>query len=217
MDFGAVWDSRTIFLEGFVTTLELAAIAIACGTVLGLVCALLRAARLPVVGWIVQVYVLLFRGTPLLLQLFFIYFVLPVVGVEIDMFTTVTIGLTLYSGAYVTEIIRAGIEAVAKGQRDAGLSLGMSFSQLMRHVVLPQAGLVTLPVLVGWWIGVVKDTTLATIIGYKELLFNAQEVIDRTGAAPAVYLTVAILYFAICFPLSRVVKRLERLAAVGLS
>ncbi len=169
---------------------------------------------MPFVSWIFRAYIWLFRGTPLLMQLFFIFFGLPFLGIEVDAFLAVVIGLTLYSGAYITEIIRAGIESVAKGQNDAALSLGMSFPQMMRRVILPQAGLVTLPPLVGFWIGMVKDTSLATIIGYNELLHNAQEIIDRTGRSTEVYLTVAVLYFAVCFPLSRIVSHLEKRAMV---
>jgi polar amino acid transport system permease protein len=115
----------------------------------------------------------------------------------------------------VSEIVRAGIESVSKGQHDAGVSLGLSYRQLMQNVILPEANLVTLAPLVGWWISVLKDTTLAEIIGYHELLWNSQEVIGSTGAAPAVYLTVAVLYFVICFPMSRVAARLERRAMVA--
>jgi polar amino acid transport system permease protein len=210
MDWQAVWDSRSLLIEGVFLTLELAAVAICLGSVVGLVAALARTSRLAVVNWAAQGYIGLFRGTPLLMQLFFIYFGLPYLGVNVDRAVAAIVALTLYSGAYIAEIVRAGIESVAKGQRDAAQSLGLSFVQVMRHVVIPQAGLVTLPPLVGFYISVVKDTSLAYVIGYSELLRNAQSIIDRTARPMEVYLVVGLLYFAICFPLSRMVARLEK-------
>lgn len=210
MDWQAVWDSRSLLIEGVFLTLELAAVAIFLGSVVGLVAALARTSRSAVVNWLAQGYIGLFRGTPLLMQLFFIYFGLPYLGLNVDRAFAAIAALTLYSGAYIAEIIRAGIESVAKGQRDAAQSLGLSFAQLMRHVVIPQAGPVTLPPLVGFYISVVKDTSLAYVIGYSELLRNAQSVIDRTARPMEVYLVVGLLYFAICFPLSRMVGRLEK-------
>lgn len=214
MEWQAIWDSRSQLAEGFLLTLQLSAIAILLGSTVGLVAALLRTSRFRPVVWMIEGYVGLFRGTPLLMQLFFIYFGLPILGVNVDRFLSVVAALTLYSGAYISEIVRAGIESVARGQRDAAQSLGFTFAQTMRHVVIPQAGLVALPPLVGFYISVVKDTSLATIIGYSELLRGAQGIIDRTARPIEVYLVVGLLYFAICYPLSRAAARLEKRALV---
>lgn len=215
MDLGPVWESRSLLINGFVLTVQLSVIAIVLGSTVGLGAALLRTSRSRVAVWIVQGYVGLFRGTPLLMQLFFVYFGLPYLGVNVDRFVAAVVALTLFSGAYISEIIRAGIESVARGQRDASQSLGLTFTQMMRHVVIPQAGPVALPPLVGFYIGVVKDTSLATIIGYSELLRGAQAIIDRTARPIEVYLVVGLLYFAICYPLSRVAASLEKRVQVA--
>ncbi|MGE5589508.1 MAG: amino acid ABC transporter permease [Bacillota bacterium] len=210
MNWQVVWESRTVLLGGALVTLELSALAIGLGTTLGLIIALIRTARVPVLSQIARVYIEIFRGSPLLMQLFFVFFGLPYLGFDISKLAAAVWALTLYSGAYIAEIIRAGIEAVPKGQREAAHSLGLSSYEVMRHVVLPQTLTVALPPLIGFYIGLVKDTSLATIIGYRELIRESQSIIDRTARPLEVYTAVALIYFAICYPLSLLVTRLER-------
>lgn len=211
-----VWDSRSVLLGGFLVTLQLSVLAIALGTTLGLLVGLIRSTHVPVLTQVARGYVEIFRGSPLLMQLFFIYFGLPYLGFDVDKLFAATLALTLYSGAYIAEIVRAGIEAVPKGQIEAAYSLGLSFFEVMRHVVLPQTITVALPPLIGFYIGLVKDTSLATIIGYRELIRESQSIIDRTARPLEVYLAVAVLYFVICYPLSLVATRLERRATAHL-
>ena len=209
MDFQVIAESRGLLIDGLLLTIQLSAIAIVLGTVLGFVVAVPYTLRLPVVRQVIRVYIELFRGTPLLMQLFFVYFGLPYMGITVDRFPAAVAALTAYSGAYIAEIIRAGIESVSHGQRDASESLGLTFAQTMRRIIIPQATTLAIPPLAGFYIGVVKDTSLAMIIGYRELLRSGQEIIDRTGQPMVVYLVVAVMYFVVCFPLSRLAARLE--------
>jgi len=210
MNWHVVWESRSVLLGGALVTLELSALAIGLGTTLGLLVALIRTARVPVLSQIARVYVEIFRGSPLLMQLFFVFFGLPYLGFDVSKLAAAVWALTLYSGAYIAEIIRAGIEAVPKGQKEAAYSLGLSPYEAMRYVVLPQTLTVALPPLIGFYIGLIKDTSLATIIGYRELIRESQSIIDRTARPLEVFTAVALIYFVICYPLSLLVTRLER-------
>ncbi len=210
MNWHVVWESRSVLLGGALVTLELSALAIGLGTTLGLLVALIRTARVPVLSQIARVYIEIFRGSPLLMQLFFVFFGLPYLGFDVSKLAAAVWALTLYSGAYIAEIIRAGIEAVPKGQKEAAYSLGLSPYEAMRYVVLPQTLTVALPPLIGFYIGLIKDTSLATIIGYRELIRESQSIIDRTARPLEVFTAVALIYFVICYPLSLLVTRLER-------
>lgn len=210
MNWHVVIDARSMLIGGALVTLELSALAIVLGTTVGLLVALARSARVALVSQVLRVYIEIFRGAPLLMQLFFVYFGLPYLGVEVSKLAAAVTALTLYSGAYIAEIIRAGIESVPKGQREAAHSLGLSSFEVMRYVILPQTLTVALPPLIGFYIGLIKDTSLATIIGYGELMRESQAIIDRTARPLEVYIAVALIYFAICYPLSRLVIRLER-------
>jgi polar amino acid transport system permease protein len=212
VNWQVVVESRNVLLGGFLVTVQLSVLAIALGTSLGLVVGLIRTTHVPVLAQIARGYIEVFRGSPLLMQLFFVYFGLPYLGFDVDRLFAAVLALTLYSGAYIAEIIRAGIESVPKGQIEAAYSLGLSFYEVMRYVVLPQTVTVALPPLIGFYIGLVKDTSLATIIGYRELIRESQSIIDRTARPLEVYTAVAALYFLICYPLSLLATRLERRA-----
>ena len=127
----------------------------------------------------------------------------------VDAFTAALVALTLYEGALISEIFRAGIEAVPKGQREAARSVGLSRPQIERYVVLPQTVPIVLPPLVGQYIGLVKDTALAASIGYFELVREGQAIIDRIGMPIEVFIVIAVIYFFICYPMSLVARRLE--------
>jgi len=205
-----IFDSSGILFTGFVSTLLLSIASIATGTALGLVVGLLRTARVPALRVPLRVYLEVFRGSPLLVQMLFIYFGAAYLGLRaVETFTAALIALTLYEGALISEIIRAGIEAVPRGQREAARSLGLSRIQIERHVILPQTVPIVLPPLVGQYIGLVKDTALATSIGYFELVREGQAIIDRIGMPIEVFMVVAVIYFVICYPMSLVARRLE--------
>jgi polar amino acid transport system permease protein len=146
----------------------------------------------------------------------FIYFGAAYLGLAgMTVFGAALLALTLYQGAYIAEIFRAGIEAVPRGQWEAARILGLGRVQTYRSVILPQTRAIVLPPLVGQYLSLVKDTSIAVVIGYVELVRQGQAVIDRAGHPGATYLAVAVLYFVICYPLSLVVRRMERKAVIA--
>lgn len=210
MGWDAIISSWGIFVTGFVATVVLSVATIVTSTILGLVVALLRAARVRGLGVPLRIYLEVFRGSPLLVQMLFIYFGAAYLGIRgVEAFVAALVALTLYEGALISEIFRAGIEAVPKGQREAARSLGLSRVEIDRYVVLPQTVPIVLPPLVGQYIGLVKDTALAMAIGYVELVRQGQAIIDRIGMPIEVFMVVAVIYFLICYPMSLLARRLE--------
>lgn len=210
MDFSVVWNSRWLILDSFTVTLMLSAIAIIFGTVVGGLVALLRSLQFAPLSLLLRGYVELFRGTPLLMQLFFIYFGMPLLGIDVDRFWAAFFAIGLYTGAYVAEVLRSGVEAVPRGQIEAAQALGLTFMQRLTHVVAPQALRLSLPALVGVYVAVIKDTSLATVIGYNELMRRTMELLSQYGNPFAFFITVGALYFIICYPISKFSERLER-------
>lgn len=210
MGWQAILDSWGILWTGVIATLVLSISTIFAATILGLVVALLRAARIRGLGLPLRIYLEVFRGSPLLVQMLFIYFGAAYLGIPgVDAFPAALTALTLYEGALISEIFRAGIEAVPRGQREAARSLGLSRVEIDRYVVLPQTIPIVLPPLVGQYIGLVKDTALAMAIGYVELVREGQAIIDRIGMPIEVFMVVAVIYFVICYPMSLFARRLE--------
>ena len=210
MDFTPVWNARWLLLDSFLTTLLLSTIAVVVGTLVGATVAVLRTLNVGVMNVVLRAYVELFRGTPLLMQLFFVYFGLPMLGVNVDKFWAAFSAISLYTGAYVAEVFRAGVEAVPRGQVEASTALGLTFVQRLTYVIAPQALRVALPPLVGVYVSVIKDTSLATVIGYNELMRRAMELVLQYGRPLEIFLVVGILYFIICFPISKFSEWLER-------
>jgi polar amino acid transport system permease protein len=205
-----ILNSSGILFAGFVGTVVLSIAAIVTGTILGLLVAVLRTAHIRGLGVPLRIYLEVFRGSPLLVQMLFIYFGAAYLGLRfVETFTAALIALTLYEGALISEIFRAGIEAVPKGQREASRSLGLSRVQIERYVILPQTVTIVLPPLVGQYIGLVKDTALAAAIGYFELVREGQAIIDRIGMPIEVFAVVSVIYFVICYPMSLFARRLE--------
>lgn len=201
--------------KGLGITLLLCAIAMVCGAVIGLVMGLMRASKVRLLNGISWVYIYIIRGTPLLMQLFLIYYGLPLlIGYSISSFTVAAGGLSLYAGAYLAEIVRSGIQAVDRGQGEASQALGMNFFQEYRYVVLPQALRVMVPPGFGFFIALIKDSSLVSAIGYIELARAGKLIVARTFQPFTVYLIIAAIYFVICFSLSRVSQKLERTVRV---
>jgi len=213
MGWQGIFDSSGILFTGFVNTLTLSIATIVLGTALGLVVGTLRAARVPALRAPLRIYLEVFRGSPLLVQMLFIYFGAAYLGLRgVETFIAALVALTLYEGALISEIFRAGIEAVPRGQREAARSIGLSRLQIERYVILPQTVTIVLPPLVGQYIGLVKDTALATAIGYFELVREGQAIIDRIGMPIEVFIVIGAIYFVICYPMSLVARRLEKRA-----
>lgn len=216
MRFSDVIDSWPTLVHGLLGTVELSIAAIVLATLLGLLIALARTG-----GWVPlrilgRAYVELFRGSPLLIQMLFVYFGAASLGLPfVSVLAAAVLALTLYEAAYIAEIFRAGIQSVPTGQVEAAKVLGLSRHDTFLHVVLPQAMRVSRAPLVGQYIALIKDSSLAIAIGFAELLRQGQAIVDRVGQPIEVYLTVAALYFAICYPLSLLVLHIERKAPVA--
>ena len=194
---------------GLVFTIPLTLLSFVLGLGLGLVSALVRLFGAWPLAAVVRFYVWIIRGTPLLVQLFLIFYGLPSVGILLDAFTAALIGFTLNIGAYTSEIIRAAISSVAKGQWEASFSIGMSWGQTMRRTILPQAARVAVPPLSNTFISLVKDTSLAAAITVPELFQAAQRIVATTYEPLILYIEAALIYLAISSVLSALQARLE--------
>lgn len=196
-------------LVGLWVTLKISALSLVFALILGLVAGLGRVASNPAASNLAATYVELIRGTPLLVQIFIFYFFIGTV-LELSPFTAGVAALSVFTGAYVAEIIRAGIEAVPRGQMEAARSLGMSYPKAMRFVILPQALRKTLPPLAGQFINLVKDSSLVSIIAITDLSKAGREVVSSTFSPFEVWFSVALMYLALTGSLSLLVRRLER-------
>ena len=185
-------------------TLPLTAAAFTIGLVIALVVAMIRVLDIPVLSQICKLYVWIFRGTPLLVQLFIIFFGLPAIGVRLEAFPAAVIAFSLNEGAYTSETMRAAITAIPRGQMEAGYTVGMNYFQIMRRIVLPQAFRVAFPPLFNELIALVKDTSLAASITVSEMFREAQKIAARTFEPFALYCEVAVIYLIICTVLTRV-------------
>jgi len=191
-------------------TVLLSVIAFVGGGIGALLLLLLRYARPRFGSGFMRVYVEFFQGTPFLLQLFLIFFGLPKLGMDVSPLMAATIGLTLYASAFLAEIWRGCVDAIPRGQWDASASLGMNFIQQMRDVILPQSLKIAIPPTVGFLVQLVKNTAVTSIVGFHELT-KAGNVINNATFQPFItYSLVALIYFAMCFPLTFWSRRLER-------
>lgn len=211
MDWQLVADSFWPLLRGGLTgTIPLALASFALGLVLALVVALLRLASNPVVSWVGRAYVSVIRGTPLLVQLFVIFYGLPSIGVVVDPWPSAIVAFSLNVGGYAAEVIRAAILSVPRGQWEAGYVVGMSHARTLRRIILPQAARVSVPPLSNTFISLVKDTSLASLILVTEMFRKAQEITSFTSEFMTLYLEAAALYWIFCTVLSFGQDRLER-------
>ena len=197
-------------LQGVTVTIRLTFFSLLLSIVLGLVGAIARTSRSRILRGLATAYVEIIRGTPALLQLFIIYFGLANYQVRLSGMTAAIIALGVLGGAYLSETFRAGIEAVERGQVEAAKSLGMRGPVIMRRIVLPQAVLIILPPFGNFVIGLIKDTSLALTISVPELMYRSYDVSSQTFRSMEVFTIAGLIYLAICYPLSRGVKYLER-------
>ena len=198
-------------------TLALSAIAFIGGSLLGLLVALSRTSENAVARNAALAFIQVFQGTPLLLQLFLIFFGAPVLGLDINPWVAAGAALVLNSAAFLAEIWRGCIEAVPRGQWEAAQALNLSYLNRMRFVVLPQAFKIALPPTVGYTVQIIKGTSLAAIIGFTEITRAGQIINNATFQPLHVFTTVAALYFVICWPLSLLAARMERKRARALA
>jgi polar amino acid transport system permease protein len=204
-------------LGGLSLTLVLAALALVLAFPVGILLALCRLSHYRLLSWPVTAVVYVVRGTPLLMVVFWAYFLLPsLTGQKTDQFNTMLAALVIFDGAYLSEIIRAGIQAIPKGQMESARSLGFNYLQAMRLVILPQALRNMLPSLVNQFVSTIKETSLGYIISLNEVSFVATQINTQLLTRPAeVYLLLGLTYFVMCFSLSRVAFWLERRLAAG--
>ena len=201
-------------LKGAVTTLEVTSLSVLLGLLIGTFVGMGRLSRNPIFSRPATVYVEFIRGTPLLVQIYIIYFGLPSLGLNLPKFPAGIIALGINSGAYVAEIVRAGIQSISHGQYEAARSLGLTHWQAMRYIILPQAFRNILPALGNEFIALTKDSSLVSVIAITELLRAGQIVISRTFQSFSVYFAVALLYFVMTFTMSRIVRRVEKRLAI---
>ena len=202
-------DSAPFLLKGAVFTVVLSVGGMFFGLLLGFGLALMRLYGFTALSWLARIYVSFFRGTPLLVQLFMIYYGLPQLGIELDPLPAALIGFSLNMAAYVCEILRAAIGSIDRGQWEAASSIGMTRAQTLRRVVLPQAARTALPPLGNSFISLVKDTALAATIQVPELFRQAQLITARTFEVFTMYLAAALLYWVLASILSHLQNRLE--------
>jgi len=194
-DFNLIVQSLPLLLGGALVTIEITAIAVSIGFLLGLFVSICRLSGVKIVQFIAVSYVNIIRGTPMLVQIFLIYFALPmIVGQRIDPFVAAVAACSINSGAYVSEIFRAGIQSVDKGQMEAGRSLGLSWGQTMQYVILPQAFKHVIPPLGNEFISMTKETSLVSVIGFEELTRRGQLIIAKTYGSFEIWITVAAIY-----------------------
>jgi polar amino acid transport system permease protein len=191
-------------------TIALSAIALACGGIGGLLIALVRVSDTTIPRMIATGFIRLFQGTPLLMQLFLVFFGLNIIGFGINPWFAAAIAFTLHASAFLGEIWRGCIEAVPSGQREAATALGLRYYNRMRYVILPQAAKIAVAPTVGFFVQLIKGTSLAAIIGFTELTRQGQIINNATFSPFLVFTTVAAVYFVLCWPLSLLAGRLER-------
>ena len=210
-NFDLVVTSFPLLLLGAGVTIKITVISVALGVLIGLFVGIARISRLRILRVLAAVYVDFFRGTPLLVQIFLVYFALPVItGQRVDPFVAAIGSCGINSGAYVAEIFRAGIQSIDKGQMEAGRSLGMTWVQTMRYIIVPQAFKRVIPPLGNEFIALLKDSSLVSVIGFEELTRRGQLIIAKTYGSLEIWISVAVIYLAMTLTISRFVAYLER-------
>ncbi len=212
-DPAPAWHLGALML-GLVLTLKISVVSIIFAIILGLIVGIARLSDEPITKFISSCYVELIRGTPLLVQIYIIYFFIGTM-LRLSAFAAGAAALSIFEGAYVGEIVRAGIQSIHKGQMEAARSLGMSYSQAMRHIILPQAMKRIIPPLAGQFISLIKDSSLVSVIALADLTFRAQQAVAQSLNAFEIYFTAAGLYLVMTFTLSMVTQYIERRMAVS--
>ena len=203
-------NSLPLLIVGAGITVQITAISVGLGLVIGMFVGIARICHVKVLRALATVYIDFLRGTPLLVQIFLIYFALPmVVGQRVDPFIAAITACGINSGAYIAEIFRAGIQAIDEGQMEAGRSLGMTWVQTMRYIIVPQAFKNIVP-LGNEFIALLKDSSLVSVIGFEELTRRGQLIIARTYGSLEIWITVALIYLVMTLTISRFVSYMEK-------
>jgi polar amino acid transport system permease protein len=209
--FEVPWDYREVFLRGALITMELSIGALAIGVVLGLMVGIGRNSKNPLLSWPSAVFVEIFRSTPTLVQLVWIYYALPIVtGVQLSAFASVLVGLGLHTAAYMGEIFRAGVNSIDRGQTHAAQAIGMTYFQTMWRIILPQAVRRMVPPFINEFATLIKLTSLASVLAVSEILHEANNLISATFRPMEIYTAVGLVFVLIVFPMIYLARLLER-------
>jgi polar amino acid transport system permease protein len=204
------WEYRRLYLNGFYYTVGISAGAICMGLVLGIAGGFARISNNVIGREFARLYVVFFRGTPLLIQIYIFYFCLAAAIYYDNAVVIGIVALGTFSGAYITEIVRGGIESIDRGQMEAALSIGLSRRQALRHVIFPQAFRRMIPPITGQFVSLIKDSSLLSVISVRELT-KASEIVNATTYKTfEAYLPLALIYLLLTYPLSHLTQRLER-------
>jgi len=210
--FEVIW---SILSQGLLVTVSLTLISAILALILGFIVGLMRLSKYKIVRFIATVYVEVIRGTSLLVQLFWFYFVLPMFGVAMSAFMTAVVAITLNYGAYTSEVVRSGIQSIGVGQTEAGVSLNMTRAQRMRRIIIPQAFLFMLPNLSNQLIELFKSTSLVSLITLTDLTYQADVLNATTFQTTEVYTALLLIYFLLAWPLTKGMSLLERKLTEG--
>lgn len=209
-----LFESFPFFLKGLWMTVAVSGLGLIFSTILGFMLGIMRASNKKLLTWPIGAYVFVIRGTPFVVQIFIIFFILPEWGIQLDAFPAAVLALSILGTAFICEIVAGGIKAVDKGQWEAGTAAGLSIIQQLRFVVVPQALQTILPPLVGQYVLLIKDSSVVSVIGVVELTRVGWMTVVRIPEGLIVFSLVGILYFVISYPLIRVSNSLERKMAV---
>ncbi|NDV20262.1 ABC transporter permease subunit [Pseudodesulfovibrio sp. JC047] len=213
--FDQLMNSLPMFYKGMGMTVAVSALSLIGGTIIGVITGILRSNENTLMARILSIYVDVMRGTPFLVQLFIIFFILPEFGIQMEAFTAAVVSLTIYAGSYICEIVSASIQAVPSGQEEACRSLGHTRSQAMILVVLPQALRMALPALVGQYVLLIKDSSIVSVIGLTDITRAGWLTVQRVPEGLMVFGLVGVMYFVVCYPLIQLSNVLEKRFSTG--
>jgi His/Glu/Gln/Arg/opine family amino acid ABC transporter permease subunit len=210
IDWGVIWYAIPYMLQGAVVTLEISALALVVGCAVGVVGGFLLLSEIWPLKWLVRAYVYFVRGTPALVQIFLIYFALPIVGIYIPAFWGAVVALGLNAGGFIAEIVRAGLQSIDKGQTEAAKAIGMTHRQTLRHILFPQSLRVITPPLTNEVITLVKSSSLLSAISIFELTRTTQVIVSAKFAPFELYALLAVFYLVIISVLAKISEDIER-------
>ncbi len=204
-----MWGSLPFFFKGLWITVQVAGLSLAMGTAAGFLLGIVRTSEIRALNRLLAVYVDLIRGTPFLVQIFIVFFILPEWNIRLDAFSSAVLSLTVYGTAYICEIVYGAIRGIARGQFEAAAASGLGWWQQMRYVIVPQAMRPILPPLVGQYVLLIKDTAVVSVIGLTDVTRVGWFTVQRIPNGILVFGLVGLLYFLICYPLVFLSNRLE--------
>jgi len=213
-DFQVILKALPYLQKGFINTILLTVLGIVLSSVLGILCTPLRISKNRFLKVFFSFYIDIFRNTPIVAQIFYLYFALPLIGIKVSAFNCGLIALVLHYNAYNIEVFRSGMEAVPAGLHEAGMALGFTYFQRLKLIIIPLALRIGLPALVNNYVSLLKNTALVSIIGVVELTFVAQDVIADKFTYLEMYATIAVVYLVLIFGLTWLLRKIERRYAI---